>query len=372
MKKLLKVAIVHDWYVASGGAEKVLKQILDLYPNSDLYSVVDFFSDQQRTEFLKGKSVKTTFIQKLPFAKNKYRNYLSFMPFAIEQLDLTKYDLIISSSHAVAKGVITGPDQTHICYCHSPIRYAWDLKYQYLKESGLEKGLKGWFAKKMLFNIRQWDLSTSNGVDHFIANSNFIKNRIWKTYRRDAEVIYPNVEVNDFELTERKDDYYFTASRMVPYKKIDLIVKAFAQMPDKKLVVIGDGPDMDKVLKVQTDNVIILGYQPFSELKKYMQSAKAFVFAAEEDFGIIPVEAQACGTPVIGYGKGGLLETVEENKTGIYFQQQTEDAIINAVEKFEKDISAFSPKYIREHAEKFSTEVFKSKFDNFVIKVLKK
>ena len=366
MDSKVKVAIVHDWYVASGGAEKVVKQIIDLYPHADLFSVVDFFNEEQRSEYLQGKRVTTTFIQKLPFAKSKYRNYLSLMPFAIEQLDLTSYDLVISSSHAVAKGVITGPDQTHICYCHSPIRYAWDLKFQYLKETGLDSGLKAWIAKKMLYKIRQWDLSTVNGVDYFIANSNFIKSRVWKAYRREAEVIYPNVEVEDFDLVKTKKDYYFTASRMVPYKKLDLIVKAFSKMPDKKLIVIGDGPDMAKIMKVKTNNIEILGYQTFDVLKEHLQNAKAFVFAAEEDFGIIPVEAQACGTPVICYGKGGLLETVENNKTGIHFDQQTELSIIDAVTRFESNYDTFDGEYIRNHSSKFSTEVFKQKFKRFV------
>ncbi len=230
------------------------------------------------------------------------------MPLAIEQLDVSKHDIILSSSHAVAKGIITGPDQLHISYIHSPIRYAWDLQHQYIKEAGLDKGMKGMVARWLLHKIRLWDCRTSNGVDHFIANSEFISRRIRKVYGRESKVIYPPVDVNRFKLCENKDDYYFTASRMVPYKRMDLIVEAFSQMPDKKLVVIGDGSEMSKIKAKASSNIELLGYQPNSVMQEYMQKAKGFVFAAEEDFGITPVEAQACGTPVIAFGKGGALK----------------------------------------------------------------
>ncbi|KIZ33139.1 glycosyl transferase family 1, partial [Raoultella ornithinolytica] len=282
---------------------------VDIFPQSELYSIVDFLSEDARS-FFHNKKAKTSFIQNFPFAKKKYQKYLPFMPMAVEQLDVSSHDVILSSSHAVAKGVLTGPDQLHISYVHSPIRYAWDLQHQYLKESGLHKGLKGLLAKWILHKIRMWDVRTSSGVDHYIANSHFIARRIEKVYGRTAEVIYPPVAVNRFLLDEDKQDYYFTASRLVPYKRIDLIVEAFSKMPDKKLVVIGDGSEMDKVKSKAGANISILGYQPDSVMQEHMQKAKAFVFAAEEDFGITPVEAQACGTPIIAYGKGGALETV--------------------------------------------------------------
>lgn len=360
----MKVAIIHDWLVTLAGAEKVLAQIISLYPQADLYSMVDFLADNQRKE-LAGKIANTSFIQSLPKAKSKYRAYLPLMPLAVEQFDLSDYDLVISSSHAVAKGVITGPDQLHICYCHSPIRYAWDMQGQYLKEAGLTKGLKGLFARYLLHKIRNWDYRTANGVDYFISNSDYIGRRIKKVYRRDSQTIYPNVAVEDFTLQVQKEDFYLTASRMVPYKKIDLIVKAFTHMPDKKLVVIGDGPQFDKVKAVASPNVTILGYQPFDILRDHMRRAKGFVFAAEEDFGIIPVEAQACGTPVIAFGKGGALETVIDGKTGVFFFEQTEAAIQCAVEKFEAEFHP-DPHLIRQHAMSFSTGRFRAEFKAFV------
>lgn len=360
----MKIAIIHDWLVTLAGAEKVLSEIINVFPNADLFSIVDFLTDSER-KFLNDKRASVTFIQKLPKARTKYRSYLPLMPLAIEQFDLSGYDLVISSSYAVAKGVITGPDQLHICYCHSPIRYAWDMQGQYLKESGLEKGLKSWLARYLLYKIRNWDYRTANGVDHFISNSDYIGRRIKKVYHRASTTIYPNVAVEDFFIKEVKDDFYLTASRMVPYKKIDLIVKAFAKMPDKTLIVIGDGPQFEKVKAAATPNVKILGYQSFDVLKDHMQRAKAFVFAAEEDFGIIPVEAQACGTPVIAFGKGGSCETVIDGKTGVFFFEQSELAIQNAVEKFEVSFNADSY-VIRQHAMSFSTECFQSKFKIFV------
>ena len=359
-----RIAIVHDWLTTYAGAERVLEQLLILYPEADLFSVCDFVPDSQRA-FMGDRKPTTTFIQNLPFARKKYRNYLPFMPLAIEQLDLAKYDLIISSSHAVAKGVLVGPDQLHICYCHSPIRYAWDMQSQYLAEADMHKGFKGWVARYLLFKTRNWDSRSASGVDFFISNSDYIGRRIEKIYRRKSTTIYPNVAVHDFPLHEIKDDFYLTASRMVPYKKMDLIVRAFADMPDKKLIVIGDGPQFDKVKQAATPNITIMGYQPFNVLRDHMQRAKAFVFAAEEDFGIIPVEAQACGTPVIAFGKGGALETVVDGKTGVLFHEQTEPAIQSAVKRFESEFN-FSPQTIRQHAESFSTERFITEFKAFV------
>jgi glycosyltransferase involved in cell wall biosynthesis len=365
----MKVAIIHDWLVVYAGAEKVLEQLLLLYPKADLFSIVEFLPPHQRG-FIGNRKVNTSFIQKLPFAKSKYRHYLPLMPLAVEQFDLSGYDMVISSSHAVAKGVITGPDQLHISYVHSPIRYAWDLQHQYLKESGLNKGWKGGMAKWFLHHIRLWDYRTSNSLTAIASNSQFIANRIWKIYRRSATVIYPPVDVNQFILEEKKEDFYLAASRMVPYKRMDLIVEAFAKMPDKKLFVIGSGPDYPKVKAKAEANVTLLGYQPNDVLQRYMRNAKAFVFAAEEDFGIMPVEAQASGTPVIAYGKGGLLETVRglgsEHPTGVFFKEQTTASIIEAVHLFEKHQSEILPINCRMHALKFSTETFCHKFQHFV------
>lgn len=356
-----KVAIVHDWLVAYSGIERVLEQLLVLFPDADLFCVCDFLPAQER-EFLGGRRARTSFIQGLPGARRHFRAYLPLMPMAVEQLDLSGYDLVISSSHAVAKGVITGPDQLHVSYVHSPIRYAWDLQHQYLSEAGLTRGLKSWVARCILHRLRLWDVRTANGVDVFVANSKYIARRIRKTYRREAEVIYPPVNVDGFAVQTRKEPCYVVASRMVPYKRVDLVVEAFASMPDRRLVVIGDGPECRKIKAKATPNVDILGYQPENELREYLESAQAFVFAAEEDFGILPVEAQACGTPVIAYGRGGCTETVIDGVTGLFFDEQTAASIVGAVQRFEATKAGFDPVVIRRHAEQFSISRFREQF----------
>lgn len=370
----MKVAIVHDWLVTYAGAERVLEQIIKVYPKADLFSLVDFLEPGQR-QFIAEKPVRTSFIQRLPWAKGKYRQYLPLMPMAVEQLDVSAYDLVISCSHAVAKGVLTGPDQVHISYVHTPIRYAWDMQHQYLKEANLERGLKGALARGVLHYIRNWDYRTANGVDSFIANSEFIARRIWKVYRREASVIYPPVDVATYSLFEDKEDYYLTASRMVPYKKIDLIVDAFNEMADKRLIVIGDGPDFNKIRSRAGKNISLLGYQSPESMKYYMQRARAFVFAAEEDFGIAPVEAQACGTPVIAYGKGGALETVKglgiaDQPTGLFFNDQSKESLISAIMTFEQAGNIFSPHVCRQNAMRFSPESFRELFQKHVNTVL--
>ncbi|QLO57394.1 glycosyltransferase family 4 protein [Klebsiella pneumoniae] len=364
-----KIALTADWLVSYAGAERVIKELIDLYPNLDLFSVVDFLSDESRTHF-QGKRATTTFIQRLPKAETSYQKYLPLMPVAIEQLDVSAYDIVLSSSHAVAKGVLTGPDQMHISYVHSPIRYAWDLQHQYLREAKLDKGLKGIIAKYLLHKIRLWDYRTANGVNHFIANSHFIARRIKKVYGRNADVIYPPVDVRRFILNENKEDYYVTASRLVPYKRMDLIVDAFAAMPNKKLIVIGDGSEMSKIKSKATTNVEILGFQPNEIMRDYMKNAKAFVFAAEEDFGITPVEAQACGTPVIAFGKGGSLETIRPygvNKpTGVFFAEQTVPSLIDAINLFENIFDKITPENCRENALRFSVDIFKDTFSKYI------
>jgi glycosyltransferase involved in cell wall biosynthesis len=367
----MKTAIVHDWLVTYGGAERVLQLMLEECPGADLFSLFDFIPPQERN-FIMNKPVTTSFLQKFPLAKVKYRSYLPLMPLAIEQFDLSNYDLVITSSYAVAKGVITGPDQLHICMCYSPIRYAWDMMHQYLHESRLTGGPKGWLARYFLHRIRMWDYRTSNGVDDFIAISKYIARRIEKVYRRPSTVIYPPVDVDAFKLHVTKEEFYLTASRMVPYKKIDLIVEAFSSMPDKNLVVIGDGPDFDKVKKKAGRNITLLGYQPFEVLKDHMQRTRAFIFAAEEDFGIVPVEAQACGTPVIAYGKGGALETVIENETGLFFYEQSLKGVVDAVRRFETIRDGFDPHTIRRNALHFSKERFHREFNSFVDKAISK
>lgn len=371
----MKTAIICDWLVTYAGGERFLGHLLNCFPEADVFAVIDYLAPEHRA-CTHHKKVKTTYLQHFPGVKKHYRSYLPFMPLAIEQLDVSDYDLILSSSHAVAKGVITGPDQVHISYVHSPMRYAWDFQHQYLRESGLDKGLKGFIAKKILHRMRLWDQRTANGVDHFIANSHYIARRIWKAYRREAVVIPPPVETTEFQPYATKEDFYFTASRMVSYKKMDLIAETFASLPNKKLIVIGDGPDFKKIKSKASSNIEILGYQPTSVLAEYMQRAKAFVFASEEDFGLIPVEAQACGTPIIAFGKGGALETVrgldQDKPTGLFFQEQTVKSLSQAIDQFEQHRDVFTLENCVENAKQFAPEVFYQNYKDFVLKQLKR
>ncbi|MDP2827049.1 MAG: glycosyltransferase family 4 protein [Sulfuricellaceae bacterium] len=365
-RAFIKVAIIHDWLLVRAGAERVLEQVLACYPQADLFSMVDFLPPSARG-FIMNKPVKTSFIQRLPFARSHYRFYLPLMPLAVEQFDLSSYDLVISCSHAVAKGVLTGPDQLHVCLCFSPMRYAWDLQHQYLREAGLERGLKGWLAKWQLHRLRLWDLRTVNGVDEFIAISRFIAARIRKVYRRESQIVYPPVDTDFFELREEeKEGFYLTVSRLVPYKRVDLIVAAFAAMPEKRLLVIGDGPEMEKIRSKAGPNIELLGHRDNDEVKDYMQRARAFVFAAEEDFGIVPLEAQACGTPVIAFAKGGALETIrgldDEQPTGVFFKEQSVQAIQVAVRSFEQASPRILPVACRENALRFAPEGFRAEF----------
>ena len=360
-----KIAIVHDWFTVSTGSEKVVEEILAIYPGADVFCLVDFLPIEQRM-FLQNSRVFTSFIQHLPFARKKYRNYIGLMPFAIEQFDFSSYDLIISSCHAVAKGIITGPDQLHIGYIHSPLRYIWDMQAEYLHEMNLEHGLMGWFVRLVFHYIRIWDTQSINRLDAIFANSKFICRRIQKVYRRKATLIYPPIDIDHFSLCTQKEDYYLVVSRLVPYKKVDIIVKAFAEMPDKKLVIIGDGPDIKKVKAYLKPNITLLGYQPSEVVVEKMQKAKAFIMASKEDFGMTPIEAQACGTPVIAYGKGGALETVknmdETFPTGLFFLEQTSDSVKQCITLFEANYSLFTPKNCRENAIHFSKEIFRNRF----------
>ena len=360
-----KVAFIHEWLVDKGGAENVLSAMLEHWPIAPIYTLVHD-SQGPTHSLLEGHTVITSFLQKLPQATRRYRSFLPIMPLAVEQFDLSEFDIIISNSYAVAKGVLTGPGQLHICMCCSPIRYAWDLQHQYLRESHLDKGLNSLLVRAVLHYIRLWDVRTANGVDKFIAISEFIARRVWKVYRREATIIYPPVDVENFELCEQKENFYLTASRMVPYKRMDLIVDTFSRMPEKRLVVIGDGPDFKKIQARAKSNIDLLGYQPFDVLKRYMQRARAFIFAAEEDFGILPVEAQACGTPVIAYGKGGALETVIDGKTGLFFKEQTPESLQEAVKRFETGGYHFNPYVLRLQAERFSKGRFQQEFQEFV------
>jgi glycosyltransferase involved in cell wall biosynthesis len=359
----MKVAIVHDWLVATGSAEKVLEQIIECFPDADLFSLVDFLDDRRP---LRGKSVTTSFIQHLPFARRRYRAYLPLMLRAIGQFDLSDYDLIITSSRMLAKGVPVGPGQTHVSYVHSPMSYAWDLQHQYLREAKLTHGPKSWAARTWLHYLRSWDTRSTSGVDSLIANSHCAARRMMKTYRREAAVIPPPVDVNEFEVRAQKEDFYLSVSRMASDKRLDLIVETFNATPQRKLVVIGEGPQIAALRAKAGPNVTILGHQPFEVLKDYLQRARAFVFAAEEDFGIVPLEAQACGTPVIAFGKGDALDMLtplgDAHPTGIYFGSQTVVSMREAIDRFERLREGITPAACRANAERFSAAVFRRAF----------
>ncbi len=360
-----KTAITHEWLVNYAGSERVVESFTNIWEDADVFTLVDFLNGEQRNIILKGKNAHTTFIQHLPFARKKHRYYLPLFPIAIERFDLSKSKLIISSAHAVAKGVKINKNQLHICYCHSPMRYVWDQSEQYLI------GVKGLIGRSFSNYLRKWDVRSAENVNFFLANSQHIADKIKRIYKRDAEVIYPPVDVDKFDVSNSKDDYYVTASRLVPYKKIDLIVRAFNKMPDKKLVVIGSGPEKEKIKSLANLNTEFIGHQPADKLREYFQNAKAFVFAAEEDFGIVVVEAMACGTPVIALNKGGTSESVIHGKTGIHFNEQTPESIIGAIKDFEKRIDYFDIQSIRKHAEKFDRKNFEENIKGFVSEKLK-
>ena len=368
--KRLRVALVHEWLEGYAGSERVLEQLLDMYPEADLCATVDFVPEGQRG-FLRGKVPRTTFIQKLPFARKRFRAYIGLMPLAIEQHDLSSYDLVISVNHALSKGVLTGPDTLHVSYICSPIRYAWDLQHQYLRQAGLERGVRGAYARWQLSKLRQWDVRTANGVDLFVSLSAYISRRIRKCYRRDSVLVPPPVDVERFELREEKQDFYVLASRMVPYKRMDLVAAAFADMPERKLVIVGDGPERENVVRAARGaaNISFVGAVATDRLVELMQQARAFIFAAEEDFGIMMVEAQACGTPVIAFGRGGALDIVGTNPpTGLFFEDQTSASVADAVRRFES--MAVAPAACRENALRFSGEKFRARMGAVIAEAL--
>lgn len=356
----MKVAIIHDWLTTWAGAEKALADILACYPEAELFTLVNFL-DVQKIPSLAGRTIHVSFIQKLPGVRRHYRRYLPLMPLAVEQFNLKGFDLVISSSHAVAKGVMTDPDACHVCYCYSPMRYAWDMQHQYLRQSGHARGLTSVIMRWQLHRLRQWDYLSAQRVDRFIAISHYIQRRIHKCYRRESDVLYPPVAVERFRHDRPREDFYLTASRMVPYKRLDLVVKAFNCMPEKRLVVIGDGPDYRDLAVLAGPNVTMLGYQPDAVLVNYLERARAFVFLAEEDFGILPVEAQAAGAPVIGYCVGGTAETVVHGETGLLVKEQSIEAVSSGVAWLNTWLNAgeISSKACRDRAEQFSRAAFR-------------
>jgi glycosyltransferase involved in cell wall biosynthesis len=367
----MRYALVHEWFTpkATGGSELVVQEILR-HIEADVYALIDFESNNPQS-YLYQRQIGTTFLQHLPLASSGVQKYLPLLPIAIEQLDLSSYDLILSSSHAVAKGILTNPQQLHICYCHTPMRYAWDLTFDYLESNPLGKPPLGIITRYILHRLREWDVISANRVDYFIANSQHTARRIWRCYRREAKVIYPPVNLDRFNFNPVKEDFFLTVSRLVSYKKISLIVTAFNQL-GKPLVVIGSGPELEKIRQLAKPNIKILGSQPNEIVAEYMAKAKAFVYAACEDFGIALVEAQACGTPVIAYAQGGAAETVVDRQknsykaTGILFPSQTSESLITAVNQFLEVETEIKPENCREQAQKFSAEIFKKCYTEFL------
>jgi glycosyltransferase involved in cell wall biosynthesis len=364
-----KIAIIHEWFTTLGGSEKVIEQLLKIFPNADLFSLFDFLPEKDRA-FLGSTKVQTTFLQTIPFINGRnYRTYLPFMPLAVEQMNLSDYDVIISNCHAVSKGVITSPEQLHISYIHTPMRYAWDMQNAYLENSGL-KNVKGMLARVLLHYVRNWDVIASMRPDKLLANSGFIAKRIRKIYRRDSDILYPPVDTDYFTPLGPRDDFYLAASRFVSYKRVDLIAEAFRKMPDKKLMIIGDGPELSRIKHLFGANVTWLGYQPKPVLRDHLRRCKAFIFAAKEDFGIMPLEAQACGAPVIAFGEGGATETVRGQgcvgQTGLFFYKQSIDSLQSVVLEFENIVQPITVEDCRANAELFSNQRFQKEFLDFV------
>jgi glycosyltransferase involved in cell wall biosynthesis len=356
----MKVAIVHEWLDTYAGAERVLEQMLACFPAADLYALVDFVKPEDRA-FLGGRAPRTSFLQRLPFAQKRFRNYLQLMPIAVEQFDLRGYDLVLSSSHAVAKGAITGPGTLHLSYVHSPMRYAWDLQAQYLEQSGLARGVKSVYARWLLHKLRLWDQASAARPDAILANSRYIAERIAKTWRRSAEVLHPPVDLDGFPMSTGPRGHFLVAGRQVPYKRIELVAEAFRAMPEQRLVIAGDGPSapLVRAAAAGAPNIEIRGRVPHAELVALLQGARAFVFPAEEDFGIGMVEALAAGTPVLAFARGGAQDIVTK-ETGMFFAAQEAGAITDAVRAFDARAGLFTPMACRARAERFSVAAFRA------------
>lgn len=368
----MDVGLVHDWMPEIAGGERVVQEMVRTFPNATLYTLFDFLSDAERQELTQGRPLHVSHLNRLPGVRRYYRYLLLACTHAIERFDVTHHDVVLSSSAALAKGVLTSPDQLHFAYVHSPARYAWDLTHEYINGiGGAGSAIKRMVARRMMHKFRLWDMRTAPSVDHFIANSEFIRRRIWKVYRREAKVIYPPVNTDGFEPgSDARGAHFLTVSRMVPYKRVPLIAATFAARPDLTLHIVGDGPEMAAVRAAAGPNVKILGHLPFEDMRQQMQTARAFVFAAKEDFGIVPVEAQACGTPVIALGAAGTAETVRplgtDHPTGVWFDEQTVESLGQAIDTFLSEEAAITPEACRANALSFAAERFRSELSEFV------
>jgi len=347
-----KIAIVHDWLYAAGGAEVVLAKLLQMFPKADIYTMVDLLPKKHR-DFLEGHQIYTSILQKYSFVAKNHKYFIPIMPYLVEQFDLSQYDLIISDSHFVAKGVITAPKQLHIAYIYSPVRYGWDMYFDYDKAGAFGKGLKNLFMKRWLHKLRIWDFVSAQRADFLISSSKFIQKRVKKYWGRDSTLVYPAIEIDDTIYCEKKQEYFVTLSRLIEYKKIDIMIEAFNELPQKKLIIIGEGRMKEKLQKISKSNITFTGYLPKNEAMEIVSKAKAFIFMAKEDFGIVPIEAQACGTPVIAYADGGAEETILKDKTGVFIEKQDKESLKEAILNFK--IENFSPSVCREFAKNFSS-----------------
>lgn len=351
----LKIAIVHDWLVNYAGADRVVDQLHQMFPNAPIYTLV--YDKKSMPARFATYDIRTTYLQRLPFATTLYKSMLAWMPGAFESLNLMEYDLVISSCSCCSKGVITRPDAVHICYCHTPTRYIWDFYYQYMNHAGLVQRL---FIPHMIHKVRLWDRLAADRVDHFIANSHFVAQRINKYYRRHADVIYPCVNINPLALPEKRDDYYLSVGRFTYYKRVDLAIEACTRL-GKRLIVVGCGDEERKLRAMAGPTIMFRGSLTDEEILDLFSHAKAFLFPGEEDFGITPVEAQSAGCPVLAYGRGGVVETIVEGQTGLFFLEQTPDALVECITRFEQSGVTSSPSQIREHSLQFATENFRGK-----------
>ncbi len=360
----LKIAIVHDWLVTYAGADRVVDQLHQVFPNAPIYTLV--YDRKRMPERFRTYDIRTTHLQKIPFATRLYKNMLTLMPGAFERLDLTEYDLVISSCSSCSKGVITRPDAVHICYCHTPTRYIWDFYYTYLRNAGFLKRL---MIPRMVQKMRLWDRLAADRVDYFIANSRFIAQRIRKYYRKDSTVIYPCVHICDIPPVETPDDYYLVVSRFAYYKRVDVAIQACNRL-EKKLVIVGAGDEARKLRALAGPTVEFRGSVSDEEVRRLYSRAKAFLFPGEEDFGITPVEAQSAGCPVLAYGKGGALETVLDGKTGLFFAEQNVPSLTECIERFEKDGVACTRAEIRANSLRFSEERFREEISAYCDRIL--
>jgi glycosyltransferase involved in cell wall biosynthesis len=358
-----RTAVVTDWLTVRGGAARVLESVLAPRAGADVHALL-YDARSFRDSPIGRRAVRTSFLQRLPLIHRTYRAALPLMPLAIERLDMRPYDLVISLAYAVASGVLTSADQLHVSYVCTPMRYAWDLQRSYLEDTRRARAA-AFLAHPLLHYLRLWDLASSRRPDVLVAASHYVARRIAKLYGRPADVVHPPVEVGRFRPDRPRDDFYLTVSRLVPYKKIDVLAKACSRL-GRRLVIIGDGPERRRVLRGTGDSVVCLGWQPDEVVADHLERCRAFVFAADEDFGIAPVEALAAGAPVIAYGKGGVLETVTAGETGVFFDRQTPDAVMRAVTDYEAMAGRFHPARLRESAEPFGPEQFRRRFEAII------